>query len=134
MILGVPRESFPGERRVALVPAGVATLKDAGCSVLFEAGAGQEAGFPDAQYQEKGAEIVTSRSDVFARADGILQVRGPGASPGAGEEDLASLRSGQVAIGFHDPLSSPEIVARLAERGVQMFALELLPRTTRAQR
>ncbi len=133
MMVGVPRESFPGERRVALVPAGVATLTEAGCTVLLQSGAGLEAGFPDDDYRAKGAEIVPSRADVFARAELILQVRGPGANPSRGREDLESLRSGQVTIGFQDPLSAPQSVRDLASKDVTAFAMELLPRTTRAQ-
>ena len=133
MMVGVPRESLPGERRVALVPAGVATLKQAGCTVLLQSDAGLEAGFPDDEYRAKGAEIVPSRADVFARAEVILQVRGPGANPSHGKEELDNLRSGQVTIGFQDPLSAPQSVRDLAQKGVTAFAMELLPRTTRAQ-
>ncbi len=133
MMVGVPRESFRGERRVALVPAGVATLKQAGCTVLLQSDAGLEAGFPDDEYRAKGAEIVASRADVFARAELILQVRGPGANPSLGREELENLRSGQVTIGFQDPLSAPQSVRDLAQKGVTAFAMELLPRTTRAQ-
>ena len=123
MQIGVPAERFPGERRVALVPASIAALKKAGCDVLIESGAGAEAGFPDAAYQDKGAGIAASRADVFA-AEVVLQVR-------AG--DFSSMRAGQVVVGMADPLGSPDTVRAIAARGVTAFALELIPRITRAQ-
>lgn len=132
MIIGVPRETYPGERRVALVPAMVQSLTRAGLEVLVERGAGTDAGFHDAQYEEKGASLV-SRKEVFTRAHLILQVRAPGANPERGPEDVALLKEGQVVIGFCDPLSSPEATRTLAERGVTLFSMELMPRITRAQ-
>ncbi len=132
MIIGVPRETFPGERRVALVPGMVQTLTRAGLEVLVERGCGTEAGFPDTQYEEKGA-LLASRDEVFARAELILQVRAPGANPERWRDDVALLRKGQAVIGFCDPLSSPEPTRALAEAGVTLFSMELMPRITRAQ-
>ncbi len=123
MKIGVPVEQFPGERRVALVPASIAPLKKAGFDVLIERGAGERAGFPDAAYLDKGAEIAASRPDVFA-ADIVLQVR---------VGDVGLMRRGQVVIGMADPLGSPETVREIASSGVTAFALELIPRITRAQ-
>ena len=123
MNIGVPVEQFPGERRVALVPASIAPLKKAGFDVVIERGAGERAGFPDSAYQEKGAQIAASRADVFA-ADVVLQVR---------TGDIALMRQGQVVVGMADPLGSPDAVRDLASRGVTAFALELIPRITRAQ-
>ena len=122
MKIGVPTEQFQGERRVALVPASLAALKKAGFDVMIERGAGERAGFPDASYEEKGAEIA-GRADVFA-ADVVLQVRA---------SDFALMRAGQVVIATADPLGSPETVREIASRGVTGFALELIPRITRAQ-
>jgi len=133
MKIGVPAETFPGERRVALVPASIAALKKAGLDVLVEAGAGERAGFTDAAYQEKGAQLVTNRPDLFSGADVILHVRLAGAAGDSGTADLALLRPGQVVIGMADPLGAPEGVRALAARGVTGFALELIPRITRAQ-
>jgi len=133
IIVGVPRETFPGERRVALVPALVPTLTRAGLQVLVERDAGAAAGFRDTEYQEKGATIAASRDEVFAKAGILLHVRMAGANPEQGREDLARLREGQVLIGAGEPLSVPRSMAELAERGVVTFALELLPRITRAQ-
>ena len=133
MKIGVPTETFPGERRVALVPASIPTLKKAGLDVLVEAGAGERAGFTDAAYQEKGAQIVASRTDLFAGVDIVLHVRLAGAAGDNGKADLALLRPGQIVIGIADPLGAPEGVRTLAARGVTGFALELMPRITRAQ-
>ncbi len=130
MNIGVVRETAPGERRVALVPAGAAALAKAGATVLVEAGAGAAAGYPDADYAEHGAAVV-SRDDLFARADLLLVVREAAGGPGA---DLRGrLRQGQTVIGMLDPLGDPGGVRQLAERGVRAFALELMPRITRAQ-
>jgi NAD(P) transhydrogenase subunit alpha len=133
MIAGVPKETFPGEMRVAQIPAGLPALAKAGIEVLVEAGAGEAAGFPDAAYREKGAEIAPGREDLFARADVILQVRAGGANPDAGLVDLRRMRPGQVLIGFLEPYSAPEAVRELIDRKVTSFAMELVPRITRAQ-
>ncbi len=132
MIVAVPRESFPGERRVALNPTAIPGLLTAGLEVVVEAGAGQEAGHSDGHYADKGARIAAGRNEVFA-ADVLLQVRAAGANPEAGQADLSRMRAGQVVIGMCDPLGSPPSAAQLADAGVTLFALELLPRTTRAQ-
>ena len=132
MIISVPRETHPGENRVALVPASVPALIKAGLEVYIETGAGLAAGFPDEQYAEKGATIKPTRGDAFA-ADVILQVRAAGANPRAGYADLPLYRPGQIVIGLADPLSSPQLSAEMSTLGVSLFALELLPRITRAQ-
>lgn len=131
MRVGVPRETFGGERRVALVPALVPGLKKAGLEVTIEQGAGEAAGYPDAQYVDKGATLG-SREECFA-ADIVLQVRAFGANREAGRADLARLRAGQVLIGFLDPLGAPEAAAELAATGVTACSMELMPRITRAQ-
>ena len=131
MIIAVPQETYPGERRVALIPASIAPLLKAGVEVMIQSGAGQDAGFPDQQYSEKGCKIG-SREEVFA-ADVLLQLRTAGANPRAGEADLPRFRAGQVVIGLVDPLGCPAAAQQLAERGVTLFALELVPRITRAQ-
>ena len=133
MTVGILKETFPGERRVAVIPAGVATLKKAGITVVVEPGAGTSAGFPDDQYVAQGATVGSSRADVIARADCLLQVRTPGANPVSGRADAEALRSGQVIVGMADPLGTPEAADYLAARGVTSFALELIPRITRAQ-
>ncbi|HTM52847.1 MAG TPA: NAD(P) transhydrogenase subunit alpha [Pirellulales bacterium] len=131
MIVAALRETFPGERRVALVPASVPPLVKAGWEVRIEKSAGLAAGFPDAEYQEKGAAIV-SRADALA-AQCLVQVRTLGANPQAGMADLPQLHAGQVLIGLADPLGMPAPQQVLAERGVTLFGLELVPRISRAQ-
>jgi len=133
MIAAVPSETFPHERRVALVPSAVPALTKAGLDVLIERSAGDGAGYPDARYTEKGARIVGDRAEVFATADMILQVRGYGSNPDAGKGDLDLMRRGQVVIGCLEPLWRPQFVTELADRGVTAFAMELMPRITRAQ-
>jgi NAD(P) transhydrogenase subunit alpha len=129
--IGVPRETFPGERRVALVPRACDALGKLGASVVVEQSAGLEAGFPDEQYATRGARSA-SRRDVF-QSDIILQVRSLGANPEAGRADLALLRPGQTVIGFGEPLTALEQDSALARTGVSFFAMELMPRITRAQ-
>ncbi len=133
MITGVVKETFPDERRVAVIPTAVPGLSKEGIELVIESGAGQAAGFPDAEYQDKGARVVDDRAEVFAQADGLLQVRTVGANPEQGQPDLALHRAGQVVIGCSEPLTAGDAIAALAERGVALFAMELMPRITRAQ-
>lgn len=130
--IGVPRESFPGERRVALIPRACEALSKLGASVVVEQSAGTEAGFPDELYAARGARLA-SRSEVFGQSDIIAQVRTLGANPDAGRSDLSLLRSGQILIGFGEPLTAAREVPDLARAGVSFFAMELVPRITRAQ-
>lgn len=133
MIVGVPKESYPGERRVALVPGVIPNLKKKGFEVLIETGAGTEAGFPDREYAEKGATIVNSRAELFSSAEIVLQVRAAGANLESGGADLGFMRQGQHLIAFLDPLSEPQALHETAQRGVNTFSMELMPRITRAQ-
>jgi NAD(P) transhydrogenase subunit alpha len=133
MIVGVPRESFPGERRVALVPAAIPSLAKAGLQVVVEAGAGVGAGYPDADYAAKGAKIISDRAEVFRSADVILQILCYGSNDKTGKADVPLYRSGQVLIGFLRPLGSIETIGEIAAKGVTSFSVELMPRTTRAQ-
>jgi NAD(P) transhydrogenase subunit alpha len=133
MKVAVLRETFTGERRVALVPSLLPTLSKLGWQTVIEPGAGVEAGFNDADYQEKGAALASSRADAIQAADVVLQVRALGANLDAGRADLDLFKPGQVVIGLSDPLSQAQAVKELAERRVSLFALELIPRITRAQ-
>ena len=132
VIVGVPTESAPGERRVAMVPGTMGALSKTGAQWVVETGAGSQAGFPDSEYEEKGARLA-GRDEVFAAADVILQVRGPGANPESGAADLRLFRRGQTAIAFGEPLTSPDAARALADGGVNFLAMELMPRITRAQ-
>lgn len=131
--IGIPRESFPGERRVAIIPDLVPMFIKAGMQPHVESGAGVEAGFDDAAYKAKGATVVMQQREIFAACDVILQVRGFSANPEAGREDLDHIRKGQVLVGHYDPLSNPKLVSELASSQATVFAIELLPRITRAQ-
>jgi NAD(P) transhydrogenase subunit alpha len=133
MIVGVPRESYPGERRVAIVPAAVPALAKGGFEVVVQAGAGNEAGYPDAAYTAKGAKIVADRAEVFRVADIIVQVLCYGSNDKTGEADLPLLRRDQVLVGFLRPLGELKTIQQIADRGVTALSVELIPRTTRAQ-
>jgi NAD(P) transhydrogenase subunit alpha len=131
--IGVPRETFANEQRVAIVPDVVAALRKMDIAVLIESGAGQAAGHTDADYSMKGAVIAGSRADVFSKSDIILQVRSFGANVDAGRKDLELFRKGQTLIGFAEPLTSLQEIKAIAEHGVNLFAMELIPRISRAQ-
>jgi NAD(P) transhydrogenase subunit alpha len=133
MIVGVPKEIYPGERRVALTPAVVPMLAKAGLEVAIESGAGLGAGYPDALYQEKGAKLLADRAAVFAQSDIIVQVLCNGANDKNGASDLALMRRGQLLVGFMRPLAAAEAIQEIARTGVTAFSVELMPRTTRAQ-
>jgi H+-translocating NAD(P) transhydrogenase subunit alpha len=133
MVIGVPRESFPGERRVAIVPAVVPGLAKAGLEVVIEAGAGSAAGYLDADYAAKGARLVAERSEVFRLADVVVQVLCYGSNDRTGKADLPMLRPGQILVGFLRALGSLETIQELAGAGVTAFSVELMPRITRAQ-
>jgi H+-translocating NAD(P) transhydrogenase subunit alpha len=133
MIVGVPRESFPDERRVALVPLVVPNLTKAGFEVVVESGAGTSAGYPDGEYAAKGAKIVESRADVFRAADIVAQVLCYGSNDKTGKADVPLYRKGQVLVGFLRPLGSIDTIQEIASKGVASFSVELMPRSTRAQ-
>jgi len=129
LTIGAPKEAFPGERRVAITPTVVAGYVKAGLRVLVESGAGASAGFADQAYVDRGAVIAT-RDEALA-ADVLAAVRVLGGDPES--SDRERLRPGQVVIGMAAPLATPEVAAAVADRGAVLYALELLPRTTRAQ-
>src|SRR6266403_4983383 len=133
MIVGVPRETFPGERRVALVPSVIPNLAKAGLELVIEAGAGAEAGYPDAEYVAKGGKVLRDRAEVFRTADIITQVLCYGSNDRTGKDDLPLFHRDQVLVGFLRPLGSVETITDIASKGVTSFSVELMPRTTRAQ-
>ncbi|PYR79830.1 MAG: Re/Si-specific NAD(P)(+) transhydrogenase subunit alpha [Acidobacteria bacterium] len=125
MRVGVPKETWPGETRVSLIPSAVAALVKSGLEVIVEERAGTAAGFPDAAYRDQGASIG-GHADVFSTADILLQVRSvPPEAP--------LLRKGQIVIGFADPLGSPADIRTIAGTGATALSMELMPRITRAQ-
>ena len=125
MRVGIPKESWPGETRVAIIPAAVPGLTKAGLEVVVEHGAGVSAGFTDDAYRSQGAALA-ARDEVFRTADVLLQVRSSTA-------DLPGVRNGQAVIAFADPLGDPASVRAFASAGVTLFSMELMPRITRAQ-
>jgi NAD(P) transhydrogenase subunit alpha len=133
VIVGVVKESFPGERRVALIPAVIPNLAKASLEVTVESGAGWQAGYPDEAFAEKGAKIAPDRASVFAAADIVVQVLCYGSNDKTGRADIPLLRRGQVAIGFLRPLGSRQTVEEIAGTGALAFAVEMMPRSTRAQ-
>ena len=126
MRVAVPRETAPGERRVALVPETVSKLRDDGFAIRVERRAGAAAGFPDQDYAEAGAELADAEA-LLADTDAIVRVAPPSA------DEVAALASGTVLVGFLNPLADADGVARLRDRGVVAFAMESIPRITRAQ-
>ena len=123
MKVGVPRETASGERRVALVPETVKRLTGGGFEVAIERGAGEPASFPDRDYEQAGAALV---DDPYS-ADAVTKVQPPSA------DEAGRLREGQILIGFLQPLTDRQGIERLGERGVIAFAMESIPRITRAQ-
>ncbi len=130
MVVGVPKETTPGERRVALAPTHIPALTKAGATVRVEKGAGLASGITDDEYQQKGAETV-ARNDVFSGSDVVLTVRCGAAH--SGSEPLPVGKKGQIFIGTADPWQPHEAFKKIAEGGATVFAMELIPRITRAQ-
>ena len=110
MKIGVPNETFPGERRVALIPESANLLTKAGHEVVVESDAGTSAGYPDDAYKAKGATVVTTRAEVFASSEIVFQVRGLGANLEAGRSDLALIKPDQLVVGMMDPLGEPAAI------------------------
>lgn len=133
MKIGVPRETFPGESRVALIPDSATALAKSGHELMIEAGAGDAAGYTDEAYKKHGATVAADRASLFGSADAIFQVRGFGANQAAGRSDLELMRSGQIIFASMDPLGEPGAIQELAATKVTAFALEMIPRITRAQ-
>ena len=132
--VGVPREVLPGERRVAAVPATVASLLKAGVDVLVEKDAGASAFIPDDAYREAGATVVEDAAGLWGEADVVLKVQKPASAGDDAQDETALLRSGATVIGLLQPLTSPDLVKTLAKRGVTSFSMDAIPRIARAQK
>jgi NAD(P) transhydrogenase subunit alpha len=128
MLIGVPKETWPGELRAALVPQNVKKLISAGFEVTVESGLGTHAGFPDAQYVEAGAAVQPDRAGLLGSADIVLRVRKPEL------DDVALLKSGAIHISFLDPFNERALVDSMASQGITAISMEMIPRTTRAQK
>ncbi|MBD5656839.1 MAG: NAD(P)(+) transhydrogenase (Re/Si-specific) subunit alpha, partial [Candidatus Eremiobacteraeota bacterium] len=127
MLIGVPTETVPGERRVAIVPETVARLAKAGSTVLVQRGAGASAAFTDEAYEAAGATLAADAAEVFAKAEFIAKVARPSAS------ELGQLRSGQTLLAFLSPLGDPASVEAYAAQKITALSMDAIPRTTRAQ-
>lgn len=133
MIVGVVQETFPGERRVAITPAVIGALTKAGLDVVVERGAGAQASFRDEDYAKHGAKVIDRREEVFRTAQIICQVRTASANASCGRDELPLLGDKITTVGLGDPYGDKQLIADIAATGVRSFALELLPRITRAQ-
>jgi H+-translocating NAD(P) transhydrogenase subunit alpha len=127
IIIAVPKETLPGERRVALIPDSVAPLIKGGLAVFVESGAGAGAFFQDAAYEKQGAVIISSAADLLQRADIVVKVQRPT------DNEIGMIRSGAVLISFLYVTGNAGLVNRLTERKITAFAMELIPRISRAQ-
>ena len=122
MLVAFVKEQAPGERRVALVPESVRSLEKAGLEVALQAGAGEAAGFADAEYDRAGARVEADAAALLGHADVILKVQAPN------EAEIAALKRGGILVGFLRPLDEPALASRLADAGVTSFATA--PRST----
>ncbi|MDH3642566.1 MAG: Re/Si-specific NAD(P)(+) transhydrogenase subunit alpha [Gammaproteobacteria bacterium] len=128
MLIGVPKETWPGELRAALVPQSAKKLIGAGFEVVVEQGAGSQAGFHDADYVDAGATVQADKSGLLGSADIVLRVRKPEL------EDVSKLKSGAIHISFLDPFNERPLVDSMASQGITAISMEMIPRTTRAQK
>src|SRR5688500_10075119 len=133
MLIGVPREIAPGERRVALVPDVVQQLARAGHQVIVERGAGMRAGFTDEAYRAAGCDLADNAGEIYDKANLVLKVQRPGVEAAGTRPELEMLKPGTALIGLLQPAGDPALFERLAERDIIAFSMELVPRTTRAQ-
>jgi NAD(P) transhydrogenase subunit alpha len=131
--IAIPKETRPGEKRVAMTPANVLVFTKMGIEVLVQQGAGEASGYLDQDYTNAGAKIENDRANIFSKAKVIVQVQAPGCNSVNGDDDLAQYQKGQVVIGMMDPLAAFDYAPKFAEKGVTAFAMELIPRITRAQ-
>ena len=128
MQIAVPTEQWPNERRVALIPDSVKKLSRAGFSIRVEDGCGNESGYSNDHYTEAGATITSDRESLLKTSDVILRVRKPEI------KEVEFLKPGTIHISYLDPYNEPELLSSLAERGVSAISMEMIPRTTRAQK
>ncbi|HEX5498935.1 MAG TPA: Re/Si-specific NAD(P)(+) transhydrogenase subunit alpha, partial [Thermomicrobiales bacterium] len=134
LTIGVPRETVPGERRVALVPDIVKQLVGrSNVAVLVEAGAGNAAAFADAAYVDAGATIAPDAAALYKQADMIVKVQRPQYDPAAGIDEVAPLRDGSILVAPLQPLSHPDLIRALADKRIVAFSMDSIPRITRAQ-
>lgn len=135
MILGIPKEIVEGETRVAIVPESVGKLTGKlGHTVKIESGAGLASGFSDAEYTKEGAEVTSDAASIYSQSDVVLKVQRPIDHPALGKHELDLMKKGALYIGFFQPLNHPQLAKRAAETGVNVIAMDQIPRITKAQR
>jgi NAD(P) transhydrogenase subunit alpha len=128
MLIGVPKETWPREKRTGLVPANTKKLVGAGFDVVIEPGLGEASGFIDQAYQEAGATLEPDRSALLSQADLVLRVRKPDPS------EVGLLKSGAVHVSFLDPFNERQLVQAMTDQRVTAVSVEMIPRSTRAQK
>ena len=128
MRIAIPRETYPGENRVPIIPDFAKKLCRLGAELVIESGMGQGSGFADADYQEAGAEVSSDRAAMLGGADIVLRIRKPDLA------EVSQLKSGCIHISFLDPFNEHELVSALKEQGVTAISMEMIPRTTRSQK
>jgi len=132
--VGIPKETGAGERRVAVVPESVKQLRKAGVSVLVESGAGVAATHSDREYEDAGATVVSGAAALWSDSDAVLKIQPPGPGGPGGRPEVEALREGSIVVGLLRPLSNLDLVRELVARRITSFSMDLVPRTTRAQR
>ncbi len=133
MIIGVPREVAAGEQRIAVVPVTASVLVGEGLEVWVEAASSDGSPFPDSAYREAGARVVSDVLEIYAHADIVVKIQPPTEHPRTGRHEVEMLRDGSCLIAVLQPYTHPDVVTRLAERGVTSFSLDLMPRIAIAQ-
>jgi H+-translocating NAD(P) transhydrogenase subunit alpha len=133
MKIGIPKEIADGENRVALIPDSVGRLVKVGLELLVETGAGLRASFTDEAYSAVGAKIAPDAATVYGESDLVLKAQKPVMNEALGKHEVALMRPGTTLVAFLQPLTSPELVRMLAEARITSFAMESIPRITRAQ-
>ena len=133
MRVAVPAERFEGERRVALVPMSVAALTTAGMEVVVESGAGVPAHYPDRQYEDAGAGLISDQAELFQSADVVLKINKPTSNGDSVPRELDLMREGAAIIAFLEPLTSPDLTERLRSGKITSFSMDAVPRIARAQ-
>ena len=133
MKIGIPREALEGETRVAVVPGMIATLKKSKHEVFVETGAGERASFTDREYQDAGATIVNDSRELYRASEVVLKFQPPRLHPQAGVHEAELLAEGAALICFMEPHLYPDALRKLAARKITGFAMDYVPRLTRAQ-
>ncbi|MCF6159342.1 MAG: Re/Si-specific NAD(P)(+) transhydrogenase subunit alpha [wastewater metagenome] len=131
--MGIPKEIFRGETRVALIPKMVAQLKKEDLEILIESDAGKDAFFTNAEYEQAGAKIITDTESIYAEADSILKIQPPQKNQPTGKHEIEMMKPGSMYIGFLDPFRNPDSVQQMNEKKITSFAMEFIPRIARAQ-